>query len=153
MTAAVTEALREQLERVRGKHGTNLADRLIKIGKDCTSAGTLSVGRSWGVAVKRERLAAMIIDASAIIAILREEPEARSCAEAIAGGSSRGVSTVNYPEAGAAIDGSRNPVASRRFDELLREVQLIIEPVTEDQTRIAREAFAISARAAGISRV
>jgi ribonuclease VapC len=83
----------------------------------------------------------MIIDASAIIAILREEPEARSCAEAIASASSRRISAVNYVEAAVVIDGSRNPIASRRFDELFREAQLIVEPVTEDQARIAREAY------------
>jgi len=83
----------------------------------------------------------MIIDASAIIAILREEPEARSCAEAIANASSRRVSAVNYVEAAVVIDGSRNPIASRRFDDLLREAQLIVEPVTGEQARIAREAY------------
>lgn len=35
MTAAITEAVRERLERVRSEHGTGLADRLVKIGKDC----------------------------------------------------------------------------------------------------------------------
>lgn len=35
MTAAVTEALRERLDRVREEHGTSLPDRLVKIGKDC----------------------------------------------------------------------------------------------------------------------
>jgi ribonuclease VapC len=83
----------------------------------------------------------MIIDTSAIIAILREEPEARSCAEAIANASSRRVSAVNYVEAAVVIDGSRNPIASRRFDDLLREAQLIVEPVTGEQARIAREAY------------
>jgi antitoxin VapB len=37
MTAAVTEAVRERLERVREKTGTDLANRLIKIGKDCAA--------------------------------------------------------------------------------------------------------------------
>ena len=37
MTAAVTEALRERLDRVRGEHGVGLADRLLKIGKDCAA--------------------------------------------------------------------------------------------------------------------
>ena len=83
----------------------------------------------------------MIIDASAIIAILREEREARLCAEAIANASSRRVSAVNYVEAAVVIDGSRNPIASRRFDDLLREAQLIVEPVTGEQARIAREAY------------
>jgi len=37
MTAAVTEAVRERLDRVRGKQGTSLADLLLKIGKDCSA--------------------------------------------------------------------------------------------------------------------
>jgi antitoxin VapB len=36
-TAAITEAVRERLERARQKTGTDLADRLIKIGKDCAA--------------------------------------------------------------------------------------------------------------------
>ncbi len=35
MTAAVTQALRERLDRVRGERGGTLADRLMAIGKDC----------------------------------------------------------------------------------------------------------------------
>jgi len=35
MTAAVTEAMRERLERLRRTRGQGLADRLLKIGKDC----------------------------------------------------------------------------------------------------------------------
>jgi ribonuclease VapC len=83
----------------------------------------------------------MIIDTSAIVAILRDEPEAMSCAQAIAAAKSRRVSAVNYVEAAAVIDGSRNPIASRRFDELFQEAALRIEPVTEVQARIAREAY------------
>lgn len=37
MTAAVTEAVRERLERVRNSQGTGLADRLRRIGKDCAA--------------------------------------------------------------------------------------------------------------------
>ena len=37
MTAAVTEALRERLERVRRERATGLADRLLAIGKDCAA--------------------------------------------------------------------------------------------------------------------
>jgi len=37
MTAAVTEAVRERLDRVRGKQGTSLADRLLKIGRECAA--------------------------------------------------------------------------------------------------------------------
>jgi antitoxin VapB len=37
MTAAVTEAVRERLERVRRKRAAGLADRLLAIGKDCAA--------------------------------------------------------------------------------------------------------------------
>jgi antitoxin VapB len=36
-TAAITQAVRERLERVRVKTGSGLADRLLKIGKDCAA--------------------------------------------------------------------------------------------------------------------
>lgn len=37
MTAAITEAVRERLDRVRSEQGTGLADRLLAIGKDCAA--------------------------------------------------------------------------------------------------------------------
>jgi ribonuclease VapC len=83
----------------------------------------------------------MILDTSAIIAILRAEPEAEQFAQAIEEASYRRISAVNYVEAAAVIDGSRDPVASRRFDDLLHEAQVIVQPVTEAQAHIAREAY------------
>ena len=37
MTAAVTTAVRERLERVRREQGDSLADRLLAIGRDCAA--------------------------------------------------------------------------------------------------------------------
>jgi ribonuclease VapC len=83
----------------------------------------------------------MIVDKSALIAILRDEPEARACASAIESSAIRRVSAANFVETALIIDASRDPVASRRFDDLIREAQIIVEPVTEAQARIAREAY------------
>jgi len=83
----------------------------------------------------------MIIDASAVIVILRDEPDARSYAKAIADARSRRVSAVNYVEAAAVIDGSRDPIASRRLDDFFRAAQMVIEPVTQAQAQVAREAY------------
>jgi len=83
----------------------------------------------------------MIIDASALIAILRDEPDAASYAHAIEQASERRLSTVNFVEAAVVIDANRDPIASRRFDEFLTEAQILIEPVTEIQARIARDAY------------
>jgi antitoxin VapB len=37
MSDAVGNAVRERLERVRGERGTDLANRLVKIGKECAA--------------------------------------------------------------------------------------------------------------------
>jgi ribonuclease VapC len=83
----------------------------------------------------------MIIDTSALVAILRDEPEAKDCALAIERNSTRRVSAANFVETALVIDGSRDPIASRRFDDLVKEARIVVEPVTEAQARIAREAY------------
>ena len=83
----------------------------------------------------------MILDTSALLAILRDEPEAASCAKAIEKAARRRISADNFLEAAIVIDASRDPIASRRLDDLLRATDIIIEPVTGDQARIGREAY------------
>ena len=91
----------------------------------------------------------MIIDTSALIAILRDEPEAAFCAREIETAASCRVSAVNFVEAAIIVDSARDPVASRRFDELFRVAALTIEPVSEAQARIAREAYRDFGRGSG----
>jgi len=93
----------------------------------------------------------VIVDTSALIAILRDEPEAAACARAIEAASHRRISAANFLEAAIVIDGTRDPVASRRFDDLLKEAQLVIEPVTEAQAKMAREAYRDFGRGSGHS--
>lgn len=83
----------------------------------------------------------MIVDTSALIAILRDESDAPVHAKAIEAATIRRISAANFVEAAAVIDGSRDPIASRRFDDLILEARIKIEPVTEDQARIARAAY------------
>jgi ribonuclease VapC len=83
----------------------------------------------------------VILDTSAVIAILRFEPEASEFAEIIERAGDSRISAVTYVEAGAVIDGSKDPVASRRFDELIEAARIAIEPVTEEQAHIARHAY------------
>jgi ribonuclease VapC len=83
----------------------------------------------------------VIIDTSALIAILRAEPDAADFAEAIEAATSRRMSAANFLEAAVVIDSARDPVVSRRFDELVGAAEIRIEPVTEAQARVAREAY------------
>jgi ribonuclease VapC len=83
----------------------------------------------------------VIIDTSAIIAILRDEPEAMSFARAIADATIRRVSAINFVESAVVIDASHDPIATRRFDDFIREANISVEPVTIDQAQIARAAY------------
>ena len=83
----------------------------------------------------------MIIDTSAIVAILREEPEAREFAELLGGAAAPKLSAASYLESGILFDAQRDPVASSRLDVLIADANIIIEPVTSAQARIAREAY------------
>ena len=83
----------------------------------------------------------MIIDSSAIIAILRDEPDASAISQALQQAPVCRMSAVTYVEAAVVTDSNRNPVLSRRFDDLLRDVQMRIEPVTLRQAEIARAAY------------
>ena len=84
----------------------------------------------------------MIVDASAIIAILREEDDAAVYGQAIASAGVRRLSAASYLECGIVLDSQCDPIVSRGLDELLQEAEFVIEPVTERQARLAREAYA-----------
>jgi ribonuclease VapC len=47
------------------------------------------------------------------------------------------------------MDGSRDPVVSRRFDEFVATAELVVEPVTERQVAIARLAYRDFGRGSG----
>lgn len=83
----------------------------------------------------------MIVDSSAIISILRAEADARRVATAIEAADTRRMSAANYIEVGIVIDADRDPVASRRVDELLAQARIQIVAVTEVHARIARDAY------------
>jgi ribonuclease VapC len=83
----------------------------------------------------------MIVDTSAILAILRDEADAPAMAKALQQAQMRRISAVNYVEAAIVTDSNRDPVLSRRFDDLLRQAEIAIEPVTMKQAKIAREAY------------
>ena len=83
----------------------------------------------------------MILDSSAVVAILRAEPEASAMAQAVDRAEPCRISAVSYVEAAIVIDSSRDPIASRRFDDFFRESEIVVEAVTPRQAEIAREAY------------
>ena len=83
----------------------------------------------------------MIVDSSAIIAILRNEPDAAAMIEALQEASVRRISAFTYVEAAVVADNDRNPLLSRQFDGLVRGAQMLVEPVTARQAELARQAY------------
>ena len=83
----------------------------------------------------------MIIDSSAVVAILELESDARDLIAAIENSQDRRMSVVTFVEAAIVLDSRRNPALSRRFDDFVRETEVVLEPVSIKQAHLAREAY------------
>ena len=83
----------------------------------------------------------MIVDTSAIIAIIKNEPEARAFAEAIEAAKVVRISAASYVESRIVAGRYRDPILTSRLEEILENPGLLIEPVTAEQATIAWEAY------------
>ena len=83
----------------------------------------------------------MIVDSSALVALMKLESDSRQIVEALFRSGSALMSAGTYVEAGIVVDRLRDPRSSRQFDLLLREANVEIVPVSAEQARIAREAY------------
>jgi ribonuclease VapC len=83
----------------------------------------------------------VIVDTSAIVAILKWESEGVLFRRMISNATQARISAASYVELGIVIDRARDPVAMRSVDEFLSKAGIIVEPVTEIHARIAREAY------------
>ena len=81
----------------------------------------------------------MIIDTSALIAIIASEPEGDSFLQLIVDASSASISAATYLELGIVVE--RFPEYAKRLDSFLSELDIEIVSVTAAQARIAREAY------------
>jgi len=84
----------------------------------------------------------MIIDSSALIAILFDEADAAIYAAAIASAERCCISAANYVETAVVVESQSPAVGGRQFDALLRRARIVVEPVTEEQALLARQAYA-----------
>ena len=83
----------------------------------------------------------MIVDTSAIVAMLQLEPEATAMLRILSTNDDALMSAATYLECGIVIDGAKDPKASANLDALIRDLGIGIEPVTAEQARIARQAY------------
>jgi ribonuclease VapC len=91
----------------------------------------------------------LIVDTSALVAILRQEPGARQFADAMQAAPHLSVSVATLFETSVVIDAARDPVISRELDDLVRRAGVELHAVTAQQGRIAREAYRDFGRGSG----
>jgi ribonuclease VapC len=91
----------------------------------------------------------MILDTSALLAILLREPEAAPFARAIEDADSVCMSVAGYLEAAIFVDRHGDEVRRAMLDTFLEEFAIRLEPVTVQQIRLARQAFRHSAPSSG----
>jgi ribonuclease VapC len=82
----------------------------------------------------------MVIDSSAIIAILRREAELEQFAKAISSDPVRLLSAATMVEIGILLI-ARSDSAYQGFEQLVADIEIEIVPVDEQQSRIALDAF------------
>lgn len=83
----------------------------------------------------------MVLDTSAVLAILQDEPERRSFNEAIEAADSRSLSVASLVEVSIVVEARYGAAGVRHLDRLLDRAGVSIVPVDAEQGKVARQAF------------
>lgn len=83
----------------------------------------------------------MVIDTSAVVAIMQHEDGYTELIETLASAATRSISAVSYMEAAMVLITRRGHDAEQKLDAMLAEAFVAIVPVTSRQAQIARTAF------------
>ena len=83
----------------------------------------------------------MVIDTSALIAILFGEPEALSFTRVLAGETLKLISSFNALETGIVVEARKGEAGGREFDLLMHRAQIEIVAMNADQAELARAAW------------
>ena len=83
----------------------------------------------------------MIIDTSAMVAILYREIEAEAFAQLIHDAEICRISVANYVELSMVVENQLGPDGTRQAEAFFRRAGITIEPVTTEHGELARQAF------------
>jgi ribonuclease VapC len=83
----------------------------------------------------------MVIDTSALLAILQDEPERRAFNEAIEAAASRAISVASWVEVSMVIETRTGAEGLRDLDLFVDRARIEIVPVNVEQGKAARRAF------------
>jgi ribonuclease VapC len=91
----------------------------------------------------------VILDTSAIYSIVIGEADASRHLVAIRNAPVRRISTATYLESGIVIDGTMDEAARLGLDSFIQSFDIILEPVTGNQARLARQAYRAYGKGSG----
>jgi len=84
----------------------------------------------------------MVLDTSAIVAVLLDEPEGSVFSQILADETDVAISAVTFHEASVVIAGKkRSPAAAQLVDRLVRDLSIEVTASTVDDAVAAREAY------------
>lgn len=83
----------------------------------------------------------MILDTSAVFAILNREPEAETFAQVMYDADICRISVANYVELSIVLENQFGPAGMRQAESFFRRAGITIEPVTIEHGELARQAF------------
>ena len=83
----------------------------------------------------------MVLDTSALLAILQDEPERRSFNEAIEVAGSRALSVATLVEASIVIESRYGAEGIRDLDQFIASAGIELVPVNIEQAAVARRAY------------
>jgi ribonuclease VapC len=83
----------------------------------------------------------MVVDTSALIAILQDEPERRVFNEAIEAAETCAMSTASFLETSMIIESRYGPDGTRDLDLFISKARIAFASVDADQAYVARDAF------------
>lgn len=91
----------------------------------------------------------MIVDSSAMVAVIKREPDWMALSDCMDAAGSLRMSAASYLETAIVLDSRRDSVMSAKLDDVIEEVNIVVEPVTAEQARIARQAYRDYGRGSG----
>jgi ribonuclease VapC len=91
----------------------------------------------------------MIVDSSALVSVLKREPDWSLLLEKMESADCVRISAASYLETSIVVDGLRSEAQSAKLDEVMLDVGMVIEPVTVEQAKIARQAYRAFGKGSG----
>jgi ribonuclease VapC len=83
----------------------------------------------------------VIVDSSALLAVILGEPDEPALLSTMIDAPRLSMSVANWFEAAMVIDARKNPKAIARFDDVIRELDIELVPVSIAQAHRCRTAF------------